>query len=139
MSKARWVTTVRTIPVSRHEVFAAWTQPDLMRRWGVDDFTADPRPGGHYRQVVHDDLGDHVVSGEYREFIPDQRLVMTWNYEGPGTDVPSQTIVTVELIERGSNTTDVMVVEEPVPEPDVEIAQEAWDSALADLESLLIG
>ena len=66
------LTVRRTIGAPAHDVFAAWTKAELMTLWGVDGFTADARPGGHYRQVTRDDTDEHVVSGEYREFVPDE-------------------------------------------------------------------
>ncbi len=133
------VRAVRTVGVPRHDVFAAWTQPELMTRWGVNDFTADPRPGGHYRQVTIDDSGRHVVSGEYREFVPDERLVMTWNYDGPEPGTKSETLVTVEFTERSPDTTDVTVIEEPISGDHAASAEVAWRTALGDLAALLEG
>jgi uncharacterized protein YndB with AHSA1/START domain len=83
MRNGQSITSVRTIRARRRDVFAAWTQPALMTRWAVDEFSNDPRPGGRYRQVNRDQTGEHVVSGKYRDFVPYERLVMTWNYQGP--------------------------------------------------------
>lgn len=137
VSEKRAVSLTRTIRAPKREIFSAFTKPEMVTRWGVDEFTGEPRAGGRYRQVTRDDMGEHVVSGEYREFVPDERLVMTWNYQGPRDEI-SASLVTVELTERKPDTTDVKVLEEPVPEEDVPAAQTAWNSALADLETLLV-
>ena len=83
------VTIVRTFASPVAEVFTAWTDPALLRRWLAPDpwqvleASADARPGGRYRIVVIDAEGDrHVTSGEYREVVPGKRLVKTWVYEG---------------------------------------------------------
>jgi uncharacterized protein YndB with AHSA1/START domain len=131
------LTVRRTIGAPAHDVFAAWTKAELMTRWGVDEFTADARPGGHYRQVTRDDTDEHVVSGEYREFVPDERLVMTWIYEGPDPDSRSETLVTVDLDERSPGTTELTVTEAPLRGAEAAAAQEAWTAALTSLEALL--
>lgn len=132
------VTVSGTVRAAPGEVFAAWTTPETMRRWGVTDFTNDPRAGGRYRQETR--VGDavHVVSGEYREWEPGRRLVMTWNYAGPGTQ-PSHALVTVELEDDGAGCTRVTVTEDPIDPAAVGDATSAWNGALAALDELLGG
>jgi uncharacterized protein YndB with AHSA1/START domain len=70
-------------------VYKAWTTPDLVRRWWAGhrgEMTVvdiDLRVGGTWRYVMiaH---GEHEVAfhGEYREIVPDERLVTTEVYEG---------------------------------------------------------
>lgn len=64
---------VRTIDASVTEVFAAWTDPALLRRWlapypyEVLEAAADARPGGSYRISVVGPEGDvHVTTGSTR-------------------------------------------------------------------------
>ena len=43
----------------------------------------DPRMGGHYRVAMKeaaDDAEVHDVSGIYKEFIPNEKLVMSWTW-----------------------------------------------------------
>jgi uncharacterized protein YndB with AHSA1/START domain len=136
VKKKSSVTLTRTIRAPRREVFSAWTKAEMMTRWGVDEFTGESRSGGRYRQVTRDDTGEHVISGEYREFVPDERLVMTWNYDGVAGRTSS--LVTVELAERTPNATELKVIEDPVAPDDVPAAEAAWTVALADLEALLV-
>jgi uncharacterized protein YndB with AHSA1/START domain len=133
------VTSVRTIHARPGDVFAAWTEPELMTRWAVDTFSADARPGGRYRQVTRDDGGEHVVSGEYLEFVPDARLVMTWNYQGPEPDSHSEAVVDVNLTQQEAGVTEVKVVEAPVAADDFDAAAAAWTTALSALAALLEG
>jgi len=132
------VTVTAIVRAPPGEVFAAWTTPATMRAWGVTEFTNEPRAGGRYRQETRagDDL--HVVSGEYLEFVPGRRLVMTWDYEGPGQQ-PSHATVTVELTDDGAGGTEVRVTEEPIEPARVTAAEEAWSGALAALDALLAG
>ncbi|HEU4563905.1 MAG TPA: SRPBCC domain-containing protein, partial [Gemmatimonadaceae bacterium] len=85
------VTLVRTIRAPAAELFAAWTDARLLSRWlaahdcVVREASADARPGGAYRiAVVCPPANDvHLTTGEYRELVPHERIVMTWRYDGP--------------------------------------------------------
>jgi len=132
-------TAVQTIQAGPGEVFAAWTPPEFMTRWAVDEFNNELRAGGHYRQLLRSPSGEHVVTGEYREFVPGQRLVMTWGYEGPESGDRSESFQTVQLDEPKQGTTDVRVTEEPVPKQEAREAERVWSQALAALRSLLEG
>lgn len=53
------IVSSRTVPFSRELVFRAWTEPQhLQVWWGPEGFTNtfnefDPRPGGHWKFVMH--------------------------------------------------------------------------------------
>lgn len=84
-------------------VFRAWTDPSEIRRWwGVplfpcQDCTIDLRVDGAWRVEMQSADGPERVTffGEYREVIPDQKLVMTWHMDGP--DSMRDTLVTLEF------------------------------------------
>jgi uncharacterized protein YndB with AHSA1/START domain len=132
------VRVVRRFAASPEEVFAAWTRPALLERWAVDAASTDPRVGGRFRQETRSAEGLHVVSGEYREFVPNRRLLMTWNHEGPAS-APDKTeaLVTVDLREAGRAATELTVTEEPVAPDQRDDANAAWTGALDALEALL--
>ncbi len=69
-------------------VYRAWTTPELIRRWWhaergeVTDIQVDLRVGGQWRYVMVARGGFEVAfHGEYREIVPDARLVSTEIYE----------------------------------------------------------
>jgi uncharacterized protein YndB with AHSA1/START domain len=77
----------------REQVFDAWTNPDVLKRWWAAGATwetplaeIDPREGGSYRLSMRTDEGEvHTVFGKYREVRPPERLAYTWTWEeGPG-------------------------------------------------------
>ena len=105
----------RIFQAPREQVFQAWTDPDLLRKWwhmSADATTpiaeVDLRVGGRYRLAMKptdsDDL--FIVSGVYQVVEPPLRLVYTWAWEGPA-DEP-ETLVTVEFLDHGE-TTEVVV------------------------------
>lgn len=111
----------RTFPATRQRVFDVWTQTEhLSRWWGVQqDFTptvveVDLRVGGRYRlgmKAPDDSL--HVAVGEFREVVPPEKLVYTWSWEQgmPGVTEMSDTLVTIEFIDRGDSTEMILTHE----------------------------
>ncbi|HEX4159232.1 MAG TPA: SRPBCC family protein [Rhizomicrobium sp.] len=90
-------------------VFAAWTTPELLKRWwapksfGISFISceADVRTGGTYRFVfAHPASGEPMAFfGRYIEVIPNARLVWTNEEGGEGGSV-----TTVTFEERGGET-----------------------------------
>jgi uncharacterized protein YndB with AHSA1/START domain len=101
----------RTIDAPVDRVFAAWTTPEMLRRWwGPGDFTCpeasvDLRPGGGYRLLMRMGNGmEMVVSGTYREVVAPTRLVYTWRWESGPPAGPDESEVTVEFGDDGGRT-----------------------------------
>ena len=79
----------REFDAPRHLVYRAWTTPELVKRWwsgGHGEVTVaeiDLRVGGMWRYVLIANEGFEVgFHGEYREIVPDERIVSTEVYEG---------------------------------------------------------
>jgi uncharacterized protein YndB with AHSA1/START domain len=96
-------------------VYRAWTTPELVRRWwsgeGGEMTVAeiDLRVGGAWRYVMVTDDGFEVAfHGEYREIVPNERIVSTEVYEG----VPEgEALNTVTFTEMDGRTTLTVLVE----------------------------
>jgi uncharacterized protein YndB with AHSA1/START domain len=72
-----------------HLVYKAWTTPELVKRWwsgkrgSVTTAEIDLRVGGTWRYVMVATEGFEVAfHGEFREIVPNERLVNTEVYEG---------------------------------------------------------
>ena len=79
----------REFDAPKHLVYKAWTTPELVKRWWSGrrgEMTLaeiDLRVGGTWRYVMIADGGFEVAfHGEYREIVPNERLVYTEVYEG---------------------------------------------------------
>jgi len=79
----------REFDAPKHLVYKAWTTPELVRRWWhanrgeVTLVEIDLRVGGAWRYVMVADGGFEVgFHGEYREIVPNERIVSTEVYEG---------------------------------------------------------
>lgn len=95
----------RRFHVPRERVFEAWVNPDLLRLWLAPKVEVDAKVGGHFRLEVSKPEGSHVVTGVYREFVPERHIMMTWVYEGPmGSADEMEALLTVDFHQRGSDT-----------------------------------
>jgi uncharacterized protein YndB with AHSA1/START domain len=105
----------RQFDAPRHLVYRAWTTPELIRRWWAGDrgevtsAEVDLRPGGTWRYVMTANGGFEVAfHGEYREIVPDERIVSTEVFEG----MPDAAAVsTATFAEQGGQTTLTILVE----------------------------
>jgi uncharacterized protein YndB with AHSA1/START domain len=105
----------REFDAPRHLVYKAYTTPELVRRWwsaGHGEMTVadiDLRVGGKWRYVMIANQGFEVgFHGEYREIVPDERIVSTEVYEG----MPEgEALNTLTLIEDDGRTTMSILVQ----------------------------
>ena len=109
----------RTFQASRQRVFKAWTDPELLIRWFIDDDAEmeirelDLRVGGRWRFDGTERGRPWALEGTFREVVPPDRLVYTWKWaEEPALGGPGDTVVTVEFRERGPDRTEVTVTQE---------------------------
>ncbi|MGD0926092.1 MAG: SRPBCC domain-containing protein [Streptosporangiaceae bacterium] len=80
----------RTIPAPPGQVYRAWLEPELLRRWMAPGSMAMTRaeveewPGGSYR-IWQEDSGRDVggFEAELLELVPGERLVFRWGFVGP--------------------------------------------------------
>ncbi len=86
----------REFDAPKHLVYRVWTTPELVRRWWsghrgtTTEVELDLRPGGRWRYVIKTNDGAEVgFHGEYREVVPDERIVYTEVFELPGVDPDS--------------------------------------------------
>ena len=110
----------RTIRASRHRVYRAWTDPELLMRWFIEPdgnmrvVHMDLRPGGTYRLEGRVGEKPWAIWGTYREVSPPSRLVYTWCWDNDpalGDPLGGDTVVRIEFLERGADT-EVVVMHE---------------------------
>ena len=119
------------------KVYRALVDPQLMRRWwapgslSVAVAESDPKVGGGYRVQMRETSGDtHTTSGVYKDVVPNERLVFSWQWEGYDTE----TLVTIELRAAGANTTQMTLTHEGFPETDARDKHEqGWNACLDKL------
>jgi uncharacterized protein YndB with AHSA1/START domain len=96
---------VRVFDAPRSLVWACHTRAEHLRHWwgrgNPLDVTIDFRVGGGYRFVEHADGQEHAFRGEYREIVPEERVVQTFEYEPMAGHIAVETL---ELTEEDGRT-----------------------------------
>jgi uncharacterized protein YndB with AHSA1/START domain len=108
----------REFDAPKHLVYKAWTTPELIKRWWhakrgeVMTADVDLRVGGTWRwvMVVTDGGFEVAFHGEYKEIVPNERLVFTEVFEGmPGEE--DDVVNTVTFTEKDGRTTVTNLVQ----------------------------
>ena len=105
----------REFDAPRHLVYRAWTTPELIKRWWSGDrgevtiAEVDLRVGGTWRYVMRANGGFEVAfHGEYREIVPNERIVATEIYEGMPE---AEAVTTNTFTEKDGRTTLTVLVQ----------------------------
>jgi uncharacterized protein YndB with AHSA1/START domain len=108
----------REFDAPKHLVYKAWTTPDLIKRWWSGDrgevtiAEIDLRVGGMWRFVMVASGGFEVAfHGEYREIVPNERIVSTEVFEGIPNAEAEAALNTLTLTEADGRTTISVLVE----------------------------
>jgi uncharacterized protein YndB with AHSA1/START domain len=111
----------REFDAPRNLVYKAFTTPELVKRWWSakrGEMTVaeiDLRVGGKWRYVMVADGGFEVgFHGEYREIVPEERIVSTEVYEGVPEGVSEEdatTVNTATFTEADGRTTLTLLVQ----------------------------
>jgi uncharacterized protein YndB with AHSA1/START domain len=104
----------RDFDAPRHLVYMAWTTEEMVRRWwhaNRGEMTVceiDLRVGGSWRYAMIARGGFEVAfHGEYRELVPDERIVSTEVFEGM-PDAPALDTTTFTEVD-GRTTVSILV------------------------------
>jgi uncharacterized protein YndB with AHSA1/START domain len=118
---------VREFDAPKHLVYKAYTTPELVKRWWsgqrgeTTSAEIDLRVGGTWRYVMIANEGFEVAfHGEFREIVPNERIVSTEVYEGAPdgealdtatfTEVDGRTTLTI-LMQLATKQDRDMVIE----------------------------
>lgn len=136
----------RTLNAAPEEVFDAWIDPVVLRRWWTTDprweaaaVEVDAREGGSYRLSMRDPEASatHTVRGTYSVIERPRRLVYTWAWEERDGSLGPQSTVTVEFAPAASGTR-VLILHEGLPAGDSAARHEqGWNGVLDSLTRIL--
>jgi uncharacterized protein YndB with AHSA1/START domain len=135
----------REFEAPKHLVYKAWTTPELVKRWwnakrGEVTFAEiDLRVGGRWRYVMVICDGVEVgFHGEYREIVPNERIVTTEVFEGMPAGAPDEgTLNTVTFTEVAGRTTLTNLVQASSKEVRDAIIDSGMEAGLQDALDLL--
>lgn len=109
----------RIVPVSPELVWAAWTEPEHVKKWFTPapwttvECEIDLRPGGIFRTVMRSPEGEDFPNlGCFLEIVPNRKLVWTDALEAdfrparqePGANCPFRFTATILLEPHGKGT-----------------------------------
>jgi uncharacterized protein YndB with AHSA1/START domain len=105
------ITLSRVFEAPRALVFDAWTKPEHLVRWAaphgftIAEANGELRVGGAWRSVMVKPDGEPCpVRGEYREVVPNERLVFTHIWEEDDGTPEHETVVTVSFSDEAGGT-----------------------------------
>ena len=138
----------RGFDAPRHLVYRAWTTPELVRRWWsgrrgeMRSAEIDLRVGGRWRYVMVSEGGHEVAfHGEYREIVPNERIVTTEVFEMPGADPAAAEagapLDVVTFTEAGGRTTLELLVRCPSRELRDMILESGMETGMQEQMELL--
>jgi uncharacterized protein YndB with AHSA1/START domain len=104
-------------------VYKAWTTPELIKLWWSGDrgtvksAEVDLRVGGRWRYVMMANTGFEVAfHGEYREIVPNERIVATEVFEGMPNAEEAAVVTTNTFTEKNGRTTLTILAQHPSSE-----------------------
>jgi uncharacterized protein YndB with AHSA1/START domain len=131
----------REFNAPKHLVYKAYTTPELVKRWWnakrgeVTTCEIDLRVGGTWRYVMVTEDGFEVAfHGEYREIVPNERIVTTEGYEGMPEAEAVDTVTFAEA--DGRTTLAILVQHESKAHRDAHI-ESGMEAGLQDAMDLL--
>ena len=134
----------REFDAPRHLVWEAWTTPKLVRRWwhaNRGEMTVceiDLRVGGAWRYAMDvEGFGEVGFHGEYREIVPNERLVSTEVYEGIPDADEHAALDTLTLEEVDGRTVMTVLVEHPTKEGRDAHIESGMEDGMQDAMDLL--
>jgi uncharacterized protein YndB with AHSA1/START domain len=108
----------REFDAPKHLVYKACTTPELIKRWWSGDrgkvtsAEVDLCVGGRWRYVMTANGGFEVAfHGEYREIVPNERIVATEVFEGIPNAEEAAAVNTNTFTEKDGRTTLAILVE----------------------------
>lgn len=135
----------RIISAPCEAVYRAFVDPALLSTWfgpggfRVENAEVDPRVGGVHRVTVS---GPDGVRGtfacQFRELIPNERIVLTWSwvFDPPRHKPQDRSLLTVTFREIAPDKTELTLVHSRLggaPDEDPAGIEEAWNQALEKL------
>lgn len=141
MNKESTLTVKRTIKADKETIFKALTDEKVMEKWffaGPDGWSATVKskaaPGEKYQIDMHGENETYSHTGEFKEVVPNEKIVFTWNSKSV-----QDTVVTITLAEKEEGT-EVKLVHEFMPNKEmIENHTQGWTVILQRLDSAITG
>lgn len=141
MNKDFNVEIQKQMPAKAADVFAAWTQPEQLKKWwkpmneALTEVTNDVKQGGAVTYVFDTGI---TISGEYKEVEENKKLVYGWNWKFPKDAIKnSQYTLTVTFTDEGEGSTLHVLQQTFKDEESTLPHKQGWEKGLNDLAAYL--
>ena len=131
------------LDATRERVFAALTEPAVLRTWWgpagftIPEIALDLRVGGGYRFGMQPPDGDLFhLAGEFLEIDPPNRLVYSFRWEEPDPD-DRETVVTLSLRASGDGAELSLLQGEFATEARLALHRDGWTESFQKLRDLV--
>jgi uncharacterized protein YndB with AHSA1/START domain len=97
----------QAVKAPRRKVYAAWTSPKLAKRFAAPPgctatvFKSNFKVGGKYATTMKTPQGVMKNSGEFIEILPNQKIIQTFVWDAPDTEM---NVIVLEFADRGKGT-----------------------------------
>ena len=134
----------RRIQASAEELFDAWTNAELFKRWWhaarnweTPFAKVDARVGGQVRITMRNpaDGTEYGGWGEYTILERPSRLAFTWTWDDD--EDRRRQLIEVELQRLGDDDTLVVLIHKGLPEEEEGDYRQGWGASLDNLEAAL--
>ncbi len=138
------LTLKRVFQAPKSKVYQAWIDPEMLNGWFYPDAgmhavcKVDLRVGGRYEVQMHPPEGapegvPYVAAGVYREIIPEEKLVFTWQWQG-GDEANEETLITVSFRSINDGETELTLLHERFgSEESRDEHAQGWEGTFAQL------
>lgn len=128
----------KDFPVSKEELYKAWTEEDQLKQWWkpmnkkLTRVENEIRQGGQVAYFFEDDL---QIKGEYKEVAEEDKLVYSWNWDFPKESMhKGEYLLTVQFSGSGNESKLDITQENFQNEHSIKPHQDGWEEALKDLK-----
>ncbi|MGM7703227.1 SRPBCC family protein [Pseudalkalibacillus sp. Hm43] len=113
-------------------LFPFFVDPEKLIRWMGRQVLLEPKIGGKYRIDIN---GENIAIGEYIDIIPNEKVVMTWGWEGSEIMPPGSSTVEFLLIPEDSGTR-LVLNHYDIPSEKVTSNHKGWTHYLERMKQL---
>ncbi len=138
--------TEKQFSVPVEQLYQAWITPEDLKQWWhpsenkLTTVELNVQVGGQFKYEFEAKEGQTslVITGEYKEVIPNQKLVYTWNWDVNNDHVKkSDHQLTIEFQSAGEGSRIHVTQDNYQNSESVTPHEEGWEKALNDLENYL--
>ena len=139
--KSASVHVTQSFPVSKEELYKAWTEEEQLKQWWkplnkkLTRVENKIHEGGQVAYFFEDDL---QIRGEYKEVAEGDKLVYSWNWDFPKESMhKGEYLLTVRFTGSGNESGLAITQENFHSEHAIKPHEEGWTEALNDLKEHL--